>query len=1186
MRLKSLELVGFKSFFDPTLIVFSPGITAVVGPNGCGKSNVMDAIRWVLGEQAPTRLRGKSIEDLIYAGNEHHPAAGMAEVSLTLEAEEHRVLPEPYDKLSEICVTRRAYRSGDSEYLINKIPCRLKDITEFFMAAGIHSRGYALIEQGRVEEIIQAKPAEIRALIEEAAGLGLFKGRREMSERKLERVRENLSRVSDVLAEIERQLNYSRRQAKKAETYRVIRGELNELERLAAARRLFHESSELTRFSERESELRAEAQNVRVESVECESQARAAAEDLAAERERLNAAVREFDNLRASDADRARAREFLVRRLAAVNEEQPALSGRLAELEAKAIASRASRAHYGARLARELRADDGSEAALEELKYRHEQARAELRGVERRGEELKDELSELVREAAVIRGRLADLSGERAELDERLSDHAHGDFAGAAPAIADFAAALSDAQRDLGAAESNVETARAGLLEIERQRAEATDREIEWRSAMERAAARLAAAREALKGAERREARRRQDPVATRLRGVLESLNGDRPASDPPPLLEVLKAPAALEPALRGVMGEQLEAVVVDSPYFAVKAIDILKEQQAGRLSFVPEAVPGTRGETIDAPGIAGRLVDMLEVEPRFAATAEALLGHVMLADNVSAALNAANLNGHGTVFVTRDGDLVHPGRIISGGSVGDPALAESDTESTLSIDEARAALDEATRIHADAERELADRRAERTRCENELGEARRAGAAHERAFDEARQVLARIENQAALAEARRADAVRRLGEIAETVGTSNLRLEELAIAEQQSRAALAALREELSTGKAAVEALEQVLGETGARVEARRATLKALEQELRHLRALTAELEAQSAADQAAHARLAIEKIEFEGELEKLAVQDAQNRQREVELGSEIARLRETVDACEGVVGHRRARLEQTREQLARLEQEAVECGLHKERASALSEELQRSFAEKFLAPFATLAEQLEADLAARNAAEDEQRITELRARAERIGEVNLAAESEVQELEERAATLNTEKADLEAAVEDLTQTIGRLNREARRRFAETFEGAARHFSDLFPKLMRGGQGHLELDGSGDLLEAGVNILIQPPGKKVRELALLSGGEKALSAMALMFSLFMLNPSPFCVMDEVDAPLDEFSIAAFATIVQEFKERSQFIVITHNQRTMQRADQVHGVTMDRPGISKVISMRIANAAA
>ena len=263
MRLKSLELLGFKSFLDSTTIGFAPGMTAVVGPNGCGKSNVVDAIRWVLGEQAPTRLRGKSIEDLIYAGNESNPAAGMAEVSLVLEAEEGSQLPEPYAALSEVAVTRRAYRSGESEYLLNKIPCRLKDITEFFMAAQIHSRGYSLVEQGRIEEIIQAKPHELRTLVEEAAGLSLFKGRREMSERKLERVKENLARVDDVLSEIERQLSFARRQAKKAETYKVVKAELGELERYAAARRLVDQREELAIQTGRDAELKSRLDSAR-----------------------------------------------------------------------------------------------------------------------------------------------------------------------------------------------------------------------------------------------------------------------------------------------------------------------------------------------------------------------------------------------------------------------------------------------------------------------------------------------------------------------------------------------------------------------------------------------------------------------------------------------------------------------------------------------------------------------------------------------------------------------------------------------------------------------------------------------------------------------------------------------------------------------------------------------------------
>src|SRR5271170_6522544 len=421
MRLKSLELIGFKSFFDPTAITFSPGVTAVVGPNGCGKSNVVDAIRWVLGEQAPTRLRGKSAEDLIYAGNDANAAAGMAEVSLLLEAEEGAVFPEPYLALSEVAVTRRVYRSGDSEYLLNRIPCRLKDITEFFMAVQIHSRGYALVEQGRIEEIIQAKPYELRTLVEEAAGLSLFKGRREMSERKLERVKENLARVDDVLSEIERQLSFARRQAKKAETYKVVKTELGELERYSAARRLIDQREELAVQTGRDAELKSALDGARAGAAAIREQVEAAASAAQSARSELGGAQRELENLHSGANERARTRAFLQHRLEATSQREVELSARLAELEAKATLARANRAEAGAILAREIAAGGGdADAALKEISLKHEAATRELKDADRRGEECKDDLSDIVREAAVIRGRLGDLAGERADLEKRL----------------------------------------------------------------------------------------------------------------------------------------------------------------------------------------------------------------------------------------------------------------------------------------------------------------------------------------------------------------------------------------------------------------------------------------------------------------------------------------------------------------------------------------------------------------------------------------------------------------------------------------------------------------------------------------------------------------------------------------------------------------------------------------------
>jgi chromosome segregation protein len=466
------------------------------------------------------------------------------------------------------------------------------------------------------------------------------------------------------------------------------------------------------------------------------------------------------------------------------------------------------------------------------------------------------------------------------------------------------------------------------------------------------------------------------------------------------------------------------------------------------------------------------------------------------------------------------------------------------------------------------------------------LEQARRAAREAERIAIERRSALARAEQALALAEAHGGSSHRRLSELTELATASNARLQELATTENEARAGLGALAAEIGVLRTAAEETGAEMLEAASRVQARKARLGALESELAHARRETDSCEAQLAEHRASLERSHTERAEFERELEALSAQDQTARARQTALDAELSRMRADCDASERALEARRADYKNAQESLTALEAESTDCGLKCERARALSEELARAFVEKFSAEFDAMAAELIPALVDRDPAHDEARIVELRARMERIGEVNLAADSEVRELEERAGVLGAERADLQTALDDLTKTIAHLNREARKRFAETFEGASRNFAELFPKLLRGGKGRLELTDPGDVLEAGVNVLVQPPGKKVKEIGLLSGGEKALSAMALIFSLFLLNPSPFCVMDEVDAPLDEFSLAAFTSLMAELKHRSQFIVITHNQRTMQRADQIHGVTMDRPGVSRIISLRVPQAAA
>ncbi|MGH7933934.1 MAG: hypothetical protein ACREQN_12325, partial [Candidatus Binataceae bacterium] len=906
-----------------------------------------------------------------------------------------------------------------------------------------------------------------------------------------------------------------------------------------------------------------------------------AAAALVAERDELAAAGRELETLRMALAERARTRTFLERRLAAIAELEPGHQTRLTELGERATAARAERATAGARLARAINADDGvSEAALSALRDQHREAERALRECEKRAENLKDELSELVREAAVLRGRLGDLAGERADLSEKLRA-ADGEI----PALG---TAATRAQTELAAGEAALLAARDELRGLEDARREAGEREIEARSAADYHGSTVTAAREALALAAARAERILPNGAGERLRSVLESFNGDRPAADPAMLLEVIKAPAALEPALRAVLGDELDAVIVESPRFALRAIEILKEKQAGRLSFIPESItPALTHQTIHASGIVGRLLDMVEVEPRFGPLAEAVMGHVIVAEDLRAALSASNLNGYGTVFVTREGDVFHPGLMIRGGSSHGSADGgwTNGHDGTLTPEGAAHKLAEAEAEHAALVSGHEQARMAHSEARQALEAADTRVQQAERAAADGRAAIAKAEQLLALAEASRNNANRRVEELGGLVVSSNARLEELARLEQEARARLNQGADELAEKKADARRLGDAMLEAGAKVQAREARISALEQELHYQRRMADEVEAQIAETRVQLERAETERADFQRELENLALQDDSAAARHQELAAAVEELTARCAGREREVTEARAKLERTREVVSALEAEALECNLKRERARTLIEELERGFVEKFQAEFAAVAAELEAALAGRDIARDDQRQSELRAKAERIGEVNLAAESEVKELEERAGALSAERADLQSAVTDLTHTIQRLNREARKRFAETFEGAAKNFEQLFPKLLRGGKGRLELTAADDVLEAGVNILVQPAGKKVKEIGLLSGGEKALSAMALIFSLFLLNPSPFCIMDEVDAPLDEFSLAAFTSLVCELKERSQFIVITHNQRTMQAADNIHGVTMERPGISRVISLTIPEAA-
>jgi chromosome segregation protein len=1175
MRLRSLELFGFKSFLEPCVVHFPSDLSVVVGPNGCGKSNLTDAIRWVLGEQAASRLRGRNAEDLLYAGSESRPPAAMAEVTLVLEASERAPLPQPYDKLSELSIARRLYRSGEGEYLINKVPCRLRDISELFMAAGISSRSYALVAQGQIEEVIQARPADLRVMVEQAADLALFKERREISEQKLERTRRNLARLEDIAAETERQMALLRRQAKRAEAFKVLRDEMRELQRLVATRRIVAQHNELAQTLALAEQLGAQAEHEQAEAERLGADSQAQAQRLANYRERLSTVSRELDKVRARIAERTRSREILSRRLEEIARLTPELTGFIAQLERRLEATRAERAARQAELAvAEAAGAAAPDQELAELRQSESGLRAELERLGEQEEEAKDELAELMRQAATSRGHLAGADNERLALEREC--------AALAEEVTALGREIEHGTSALATLNVELEKQREELTHLEQSHRAAQAAELSARASLSQAQARMDALQERILTPVAASEPSSQPHHRRRLEAVLQLLQQRAIAVAPAFIDEMFELPAPLKPALKRLWGDNREALFAASPEPAVQAVELLKKERAGRVSILLGPQRPSDSAAPHFPGMVARLLDAIKVRPGFEQTAEALVGNVLIVEDLAAALRAWQSGLRQWVFVTAAGDLFRPGQIVHGGAAQDQVFADPAGQSQRQQPEPAAALArEVERLEGEVKAAAAEqqRQAERRAARRaEVGERARAATSSAGALAQAEARKALLEDRAA-----------RLRSRLEELRRGRLEAEKEIAALGQVEEAAAARLESLESQRAALRAEhERLAAETSRRLavlEGQAAARRALERDVGRLDTLAGEMAEQALKHRASLEGTEREGREFETELARISRQEELDRAAEAELASQADQLARLCSQAEHEATAARQRAESAAQRRTRTEAQLHENSLRGARARALWEELGAAFREQFGADFETVREESAAALAGRDAGADEQRLAEIKERLDQMGDVNMGAQHELAELAERAGALAAERADLQAAVKDLSTTVQRLNREARERFEATFQAVARNFTAMLPRLMPDATGRLELLPGEDDDSAGINVLIQPKGKKIRGIGLLSGGERALCTLAFIFSLFLLNPSPFCVLDEVDAPLDEASIGVFTSLVGELKERTQFIVISHNQRTIQCGEQVLGVTMEEPGISKLAALKLPEAA-
>ena len=1345
MRIKRVEIIGFKSFCDRAVVQIGESITGVVGPNGCGKSNIVDAIRWCMGEQSAKHLRGKAMEDVIFAGSETRGPAPMAEVSLTFddvgfshealelarhsdEAETERALeqlaPETsetsetgeageggeggeasdagegaaapvaeaaavpgaagapgaeveagaaqaagiwvdaegnpiaspleeaaqvladrppainFGHYTEVAITRRLYRDGTSQYFINKTPCRLRDITDFFLGTGVGTKAYAIIEQGRIGQIVSSRPQDRRAIIEEAAGITKFKAKKKAAEKKLDQTRQNLMRVSDIVAELDKRMGTLRRQAQKAERYRKYKAEMRDIELWKAAHRWLELAAEDQLVTGRLTAARSELDDARAAWSTRDAHVVAERAELSVEERRLvgvQEQVHELDNrIRLGDSKigfERREAEELDGRIAAARAEIDDISAQRARAAEELAARRAELAELEAEVEREAAEVCARDAAAGEARQMLANAQGQL-------DQARSELAARRTEIATSDAQLEALARRRDEAGRRLervlaeiTQHAERvrELEREGRRVDGALAQLRQTRLDLGS-QGNGFAARKELLGDEVARGES---EVETlRTELHRRNSRLTSLREI------------QDRYEGFQRGTRAVMQRADEIVDPRSdaaihgvVADVVRAPEQLEVAVEAALGDRLGGVLVSEPEVGLAAVGFLKQGGGGRSAFVPVAsaaraasgamgvarrrpdfdvvwapsagageglnagaTEGVNGGAIEVEdrtqlvaahaaiggeGVLGRMADLVAFAEGYEAVGKRLLGGTVVVDDLARALQ---LHRHGVAdrLVTLEGDVVEGDGVVAGGSrdaQGAGVLAQKreirdleDIVGTLEHDLAEAtqrlvtarielvqvtkALDgvrtqvhegevaimghekDEARIRHDLERHR-DRLGQLAGEQHELDDRLRAIAADDAATRERR----------AAAEDRIAALERAQLEHLSAVGTHRDRLEELGRVLTEAKIRAAQLGEKRAAAEASALRLTAMDGDLAAR--GARLTSE-IDDALRRALAL------RDGCEQLA-AELAV--LRDERAAQAIALDDGR-RAYDARLGAltevELAarELRGRADALSREVGQlelRAGQIQMTRQVVDDQIQDRYQL------------EVRAILHDYHLRPQVT---QIEDD-----------RLSELRELIDRMGtDINLTAIEEYAEVNQRFEFLSAQKTDLERAVDQLQRAIDKINKTSRKLFRDTFTSVNTTFKEVFPRLFRGGQAALSLAGGDDvdLLEAGVEIMAQPPGKKNTTVEQLSGGEKALTAVALVFSIFLIKPSPFCILDEVDAPLDEANVDRYNELVREMTDRSQFIVITHNKRTMEAADNLYGVTMQEPGVSKLVSVNLS----
>jgi chromosome segregation protein len=1163
MRLSRIKLAGFKSFVDPTTLHLPSNLVGIVGPNGCGKSNTIDAVRWVMGESSARYLRGESMEDVIFTGSSTRKPVGQAGVELIFDNSDGTVGGE-YAAYNEISVKRQVSREGQSQYFLNGRRCRRRDITDIFLGTGLGPRSYAIIEQGMISRVIEAKPEELRVYLEEAAGISKYKERRRETENRIRHARENLDRLNDLREEVDKQLERLARQSRVAERFKLLKSDERRLRAELLGLRFVEQRDELAGRAQKLGELETALQRAVAEQRRAEAEIERQRAAHTSANEAFNQVQARFYQVGAEISRHEQAIAHARQNRQRQDEEWRQLDKAWREASEHIEQDRARLAELAASIEgdtpEQARLAQGQQAAGDQLASA-ERAMADW---QQQWEQCSRERNEPVQRAQVERSRIEQFERQLTQAEQRLSrlqsDARELDTGTLEVQIEERILDEVDAAEAVELAQAQLDEQREQLAEQRENQRELQSRLDSQRSDLQRQQGRLASL-EAL-----------QQAALGESDSAAQQWLAEQGLGDAVRLAQQLRVRAGWESAVEAVLAARLEAVCVATLERAA-AIDQLVGAQLTLL------------ESADAESSVkpDSLLGLIECDSNWRGALADWLAGVRTADSLEKALATRSELASGECFVTPAGELVgahwlrsRPVQSAQGSVIAREAelvaLCESlsDLQAQVAVlaeqlDATSAALhatererDSAQQRLSQAQREHTEQRAALAQARRQLEQQRERGArvASERAELQEQIELAR--EDLLLAQERRDEALEQAELMSARVDSLESRRGEL--------------REQLDTARALAQQHRDAEREVAVRLASLASARSATEENL-------ARMQAQLDHVSQRREQLKLALAESQAPDEMLREQLAELLESRVEIEQALADARDAVAELEAQLREQeQLRLRHEREaeqQRATLEQARLDAQGVRVRLQTLTEQIIEAGHQPEVL-VAELPDEAEIDDWAKQLAEIERQIA-------RLGPINLAAIDEYKEQQERKSYLDSQHEDISSALETLEGAIAKIDRETRSRFKETFDTVSGKVQAFFPRLFGGGHASLVLTGD-DLLSTGVSIMARPPGKKVSNIHLLSGGEKALTAVALVFALFELNPAPFCMLDEVDAPLDDANVGRFCDMVREMSERVQFIFITHNKATMELSEQLMGVTMHEPGVSRLVSVDVQEA--